>query len=210
MIRFLLICFALGVAAAAGAEERASDRLQRFMSGTETLQAHFVQTVVDENEVVVQRAEGMVAMRKPGRFRWHYVRPYEQEIIADGRRLWVYDVDLEQVTVKPLEEALGTAPAILLARDEPLEEAFRVTELGRLPGGGGLLWVQLEPREQDIDFNELYLGLDKHSLRQMELRDAFGQRTRIAFEGVRLNRPVDPAEFDFHPPEGVDVLGDPR
>jgi outer membrane lipoprotein carrier protein len=206
----VLTVLALPGTCLAATGESGSERLERFTQTTRSLSARFLQTVLDENDVLVQRSTGSLSMRKPGRFRWDYYEPYDQQIVSDGEHLWIYDVDLEQVTVKPLDEALGAAPAMLLSSDRPIEEQFEVEELGRLPGGGELLWVELRPKASDIDYSRVYLGLDVETLRQMELRDKFGQRTRIVFEDVRINPDIPPERFEFEPPPGVDVIGDPR
>jgi outer membrane lipoprotein carrier protein len=203
----LLVLLALNGPPGVAASDTGTQRLERFKETTRSLSARFLQTVLDENQVVVQRSAGALSLLKPGRFRWDYYQPYDQQIISDGEHLWIYDVDLEQVTVNPLSEALGAAPAMLLSSDRPVEEQFVVEELGRLPGGGDLLWVELQPRGKDIDYSRVYLGLDDRTLRQMELRDNFGQRTRIVFEDVQINPEIPVERFEFEPPPGVDVIG---
>jgi outer membrane lipoprotein carrier protein len=206
----LLVALVLTVPLGAVGQETGTERLARFTETTRSLTARFLQTVLDENDVMVQRSTGSLSVLKPGRFRWDYYEPYDQQIVSDGEHLWIYDVDLEQVSVKPLDEALGAAPAMLLSSDRPLDEQFLIEELGRLPGGGDLLWVELRPKAQDIDYSRVYLGLDAKTLRQMELRDKFGQRTRIVFEDVQINPDIPAQRFAFEPPPGVDVIGDPR
>jgi outer membrane lipoprotein carrier protein len=203
----LLALMALLVPPVIAASDSGTQRLEKFKETTRSLSARFLQTVLDENQVEVQRSSGALSILKPGRFRWDYYQPYDQQIISDGERLWIYDVDLEQVTVNPLNEALGAAPAMLLSSDQPVEEQFVIEELGRLPGGGDLLWVELQPRSKDIDYSRVYLGLDERTLRQMELRDNFGQRTRIVFEDVQINPEIPVERFEFEPPPGVDVIG---
>lgn len=206
---FLMLLVSVSLSSLA-APDTGTQRLEQFNKNTRSLSARFMQTVLDENQVVVQRSSGSLSILKPGRFRWDYYQPYDQQIISDGERLWVYDIDLEQVTVTPLNEALGAAPAMLLSSDRPVEEQFAIEELGRLPGGGELLWVELQPRQKDTDYSRVYLGLDERTLRQMELRDNFGQRTRIVFEDVQINPQIALDRFEFEPPPGVDVIGEQR
>ncbi len=177
-----------------------ADPLEAFLKDLHTLEAAFVQVVTDEGGEVLERSEGKVWLKRPGRFRWEYQRPYRQLILADGRRLWIYDPDLEQVTVKPLS-ALGETPASLLASEEPLE-GFDVEVEGS--------WVLLRPRSREMGFETLRLGFEGGELRAMVLRDALGHVTRIALRDVRRNPPLDDALFTFTPPPGADVIDETR
>lgn len=185
----------------------ATDRLEEFTTGLESFTAGFVQTVYDEDQRPVQESHGQAWLQRPGLFRWEYETPYEQTIVADGERLWIHDEDLEQVTVKKVERALGTAPIMLLSSSEPLSEQFEITDRGRRED---LYWVELQPRVEDTDFRRIFLGFDDQALKVMELRDRFDQATQIRFHHVRLNPAIEPARFEFTPPEGADVLrGEP-
>ncbi len=187
-----------------GPDRTAVTRLDRFFDEVNTLAGRFTQEVIDEQGKSIQRGAGRVWLARPGRFRWEYEKPYPQLILADGQRLWLYDQELEQVTVKPQREALGAAPIALLDRRGDLDEQFVIHGAERRDG---LEWVTLEPRVKDTEFLRVRLGLEGAVVRRMELLDQFGQTTRIAFSHLRVNAPIDPQRFRFEPPPGVDVLG---
>ena len=203
-IRIVLFAVLLLSAGSVPAGE-AMDRLQRFTDDLESFQAGFVQTLYDEDNRPVRESQGVTWLQRPGLFRWAYRKPYEQTIVADGERLWIYDVDLEQVTVKKMERALATAPIMLLTGREPLSEQFEIRELGERED---LYWVELRPKVRDTDFRRIFLGLDERTLRVMELRDRFDQATQIRFHHVEMNPDIDRSRFEFTPPAGVDVIGE--
>jgi outer membrane lipoprotein carrier protein len=185
----------------------ATDRLNAFFAEQGTLRAAFVQTVEGAAFSQPQESRGILVMQRPGKFRWDYQQPYAQQIVADGKDLWVYDVDLEQVVVKPQDEALGDTPALLLSGGGSVASRFEVTELAAQ--GDGLSWVQLTPKQKDSGFSEIRLGFGKHDLQRMVLKDNFGQVTRLRFSKMEHNVSVPPATFHFVPPKGVDVVGKP-
>ncbi|HEB94525.1 MAG TPA: outer membrane lipoprotein chaperone LolA [Gammaproteobacteria bacterium] len=184
----------------------ATDRLNAFFAAKDGLRASFVQTVqapaFDQPEV----SRGTLLLLRPNRFRWDYQEPYKQQIVADGQRLWLYDEELEQVVVKPLDTALGDTPAMLLSGSGSVEERFTLKELPER--GNGLTWVQLTPKQEDTGFEAVRLGFDAHDLRRMELVDGFGQVTRMQFFDVARDTQISPAAFRFVPPPGVDVIGE--
>lgn len=196
----LVVVLQVPAAGAAGGE-----RLDRFFERVSSLDAVFTQEVYDEQGKPLQRASGRVELARPGRLRWEYEDPDRQLILADGARLWTFDEALEQATVKPLHEALGSAPVMLLTRQGDLEQEFEVQEAGRHEG---LEWVQIHPRTRDTEFDRIRIGLDEQGIRQMVLFDRFGQKTVIRFERVRTNIAIPPAQFRFDPPPGVDVIGE--
>jgi chaperone LolA len=145
-------------------------------------------------------------MQRPGKFRWDYLSPYEQVIVADGKKLWVYDKDLEQVTVNQLDAAIGNTPALLLSGDESLELSFRIVELDKKTAG--LDWVELFPKEAQSSFTSMRLAFSAHHLEYMELIDSFGQTTQIKFSNTKNNPDINANLFNFTPPKGVDVIGE--
>ena len=185
---------------AQSAEQQLSDAL----AGMDNLTADFKQTVFDDPTHVVQQSSGSLAIQRPGKFAWIYTTPYEQQIIADGEELWIYDVELDQVTVKPMETGLASAPIMILMRENDITREFEISEVGQRKF---LYWVELKPKSQDIDYTNVYIGLEEGEVKAMELRDKFGQSTQIVFENLRLNVVHNPATFKFVPPEGVDVFG---
>ncbi len=200
---FLLCLFVIQLSPSLYANE-VDERLNRALESLDHLQAEFKQTVLDDNKEVVQQSMGDVSIQRPGKFAWHYKQPYEQQIISDGKELWVYDVDLDQVTVKPLEQGLATAPIMVLMKKQDVKMEFEVNEIGQRKF---LYWIELIPKKNDMEFSRVYVGLEKDIIKAMELRDNFGQSTQIVFENLRNNVVFDPATFHFEPPPGVDVFG---
>lgn len=206
MKMFMLVCL-LALASASSLAGPATDRLNAFFAQKGGMSAEFVQTVKGAAFAQPEESRGTLLMQRPGKFRWDYRLPYEQQIIADGKRLWIYDVDLEQVIVKPLDAALGDTPALLLSGDGSVAQRFKIKELP--DRDDGLQWVELLPKQSDTGFIAVRLGFDRQSLRSMELVDGFEQVTRLAFANVKtgIRLPVD--TFVFVPPTGIDVVGDP-
>lgn len=182
----------------------ATQRLNAALKNLDSLSADFKQTQLDEQKQVIQNSRGRLAIQRPGKFSWIYEEPFEQQIIADGKELWVYDVDLEQVTVKPMDEGLATTPIMILMRETGIEEEFTVSEVGQRKV---LYWVELLPNDQDLQYTQVYLGIENDTVKAMELRDRFGQSTQIVFENLRTGVVHDPATFIFNVPAGVDVYG---
>lgn len=193
--------FAAGNAPAAGD----ADRLEAFLNGLSTLEADFHQSLYDENLNELEQSRGAFLLSRPDRFRWDYRQPEAQLIVADGEKVWIYDRDLAQVTVRKLGTALGATPATLLSSDAPVETNFEVSALNP---SGGLDWIGLKPRLSDTGFAYIRLGFRGNALELMELIDNFGQLTRVEFKNVKRNTRIDPASFKFEPPKGVDIIGD--
>lgn len=179
------------------------DRLHAFLDQVHSLRAEFQQKVFDEDARELDAASGMVYIERPGRFRWDYTAPYVQEIVGDGDKVWIYDSELEQVTVRPLGDALGDTPVMLLSSDQPVEQSF---EVRAIDGPDGYAWAGLTPLGDQVNFREIRLGFDGETLRVMELMDAFGQLTRLRFAEVERNPTLEPKLFQFTPPEGADVF----
>jgi outer membrane lipoprotein carrier protein len=187
-------------AGAAGVE-----RFREYLRSTQTAQADFEQQVYDRDKKLVQRSRGSFTLQRPGRFRWSYAQPYAQLIVGDGRRVWIYDEDLNQVTVRAMAKALGSTPAALLAGAADVERAFELSDAGTREG---LEWVEARPREREAGFERIRLGLGTVGVQAMELTDHFGQTTLLRFTNIARNPRVDPDAFRFIPPKGADVLGE--
>ncbi|MBA3582249.1 MAG: outer membrane lipoprotein chaperone LolA [Gammaproteobacteria bacterium] len=181
------------------------ERLKQYQNGLRTLSAEFTQTVFDQDAKQLDVASGKLALQKPGKFRWEYTQPYQQLIVADGKKLWIYDADLAQVTVKDMSSGLGAAPIALLTSEVPLEQEFTVIELGLIDGRQML---QLEVKNKDTDFGFMLLALGKNGLEVMELKDKLGQVTRIELRKSIVNAAIDDKQFMFTPPKGTDILSD--
>lgn len=181
------------------------DALKAFIDDTRTAKASFTQTVMDQNGRVRQKSEGTLAFSRPGKFRWVYQKPYEQVIVGDGSKLWIYDADLEQVTVRKLGDALGSSPAALLAGSNEIEKYFTLKDAG---ASEGLEWLEARPRDKESTFEAVRMGFSGNTLAAMELKDAFGQTTLLKFSGMVKNPAVSAGEFKFTPPKNADVISD--
>lgn len=205
MIRTLVgLVFVLTSVPGATAES-GSQRLHTFFDDTHSLQADFEQTLFDENLSSLEDSRGKMYLERPGKFRWDYSAPYPQEIVSDGEKVWIYDSELAQVTVKALGDTLGDTPALLLTSERPLDESFDITDLD---ADDGLAWVELVPKSPDATFASVRLGFDGDELRVMALVDSFGQTTKITFAEIVKNPNFNHEIFTFSAPDGVDVLGD--
>jgi outer membrane lipoprotein carrier protein len=203
-MRTLLGAIALSFALTASAAS--IERYKTFLNGTQSARAQFEQKVYDRTGKLVQQSHGSFVFQRPGRFRWVYEKPADQVIVGDGQRVWIYDRQLNQVTVRKLSTALGSTPAALLAGASGIEQAFALSEAGEKDG---LEWMEARPREREAGFERVRLGFDEHGgLQAMELTDNFGQTTMLRFSKLERNPKVNPAEFRFDPPKGADVLGD--
>jgi outer membrane lipoprotein carrier protein len=181
------------------------DRLNQFMSSTLAATGEFEQRIYDRSRKLVQESRGDLAFLRPGKFRWVYSKPYSQLIVGDGARVWIYDEDLNQVTVRKLDQALGATPAALLAGADDALKAFTLrNEATR----DGLEWVEAVPRDKESTFERIRMGFGAAGLQRMELTDVFGQTTELRFRTLQRNPRIDPALFQFVPPKGADVVGD--
>jgi outer membrane lipoprotein carrier protein len=181
------------------------ERFKTFLRTTQSARADFAQRVSDRDGKLVQEAKGNFVFLRPGRFRWVYAKPVDQLIVGDGQRVWIYDRDLNQVTVRRISKALGSTPAVLLAGSSDIEQAFELSDAGERDG---LEWLEAKPREREAGFERIRMGFGVAGVQAMELTDHFGQTTLLRFSGLIRNPKVDPAEFRFEPPKGADVLGE--
>jgi outer membrane lipoprotein carrier protein len=204
----------------------AIEKLKTFIASTHSAQADFTQEVLDQNGKRIQSASGIMQFQRPGKFRWTYRKPYEQLIVGDGSKFWLYDVDLNQVTVKKLDAALGSSPAALLSGSNEIERGFTLTEDG---SRDGLDWLQATPKsqdskgpgskdqdskdqdskDQDSSFNKILMAFNAQSeLVSMELNDMFGHKTVLRFSSLQRNPKLSEQLFRFTPPKGADVLSE--
>ena len=182
------------------------DKLKEFIAATRSAQADFTQVVLDQSGKRIQSASGTMQFVRPGKFRWIYQKPYEQLIVGDGAKFWLYDADLNQVTVRKLDAALGSSPAALLSGSNEIERGFTLTESGTQDG---LDWLRATPKAQDSSFNGILMAFDVQSnLVIMELNDQFGHKTVLRFSGLKRNPQLSPSLFKFVPPKGADVLSE--
>ena len=200
-----LLCFALTAPGALAATPDGVTQLKRFVAATERAEGRFVQSVYRQNGGRADESEGNFAFERPGKFRWNYVKPYPQVLVGDGARLWSYDPELGQVTVKKMGDALGSTPAAILAGDGALDATFTLEDGGE---ANGLVWAIATPKAADSSFARMKLGFRDGALVGMEIRDNFGHITILRFTRLTANAAIDPAAFRFTPPAGVDVIGE--
>jgi outer membrane lipoprotein carrier protein len=204
----LLSFFVLRAVSAAG---DATTPLDKYFDGLSTLRASFTQTVKDARGKEVDRSSGTLVVSRPGKFRWE-IQPKSgsnstgQLLVADGRNVWFFDRDLEQVTVKPIDTALSSTPAMLLSGASDLRESFKVSAAGTRDG---LDWVLVEPKRSEADFRRALFGFSKGNLQKLIIDDRLGQTATVEFDSVTRNAKVSPDEVSFTPPPGTDVIGKP-
>ncbi|MDV6344951.1 outer membrane lipoprotein chaperone LolA [Nitrosomonas sp. Is37] len=204
MIRFslfLLLCLLPLLAQAS-----AIDSLRAFVQKAQTFKAMFSQILLDKNLQVMQEAAGVMMFERPGKFRWTYEKPYQQLIVGDGSRVWFYDQDLNQVTVRQLDVAIGSSPAALLAGSSTIERDFDLTEI---EVNDEMEWLEATPKTKESTFELIRMGFSqKGELHEMVLRDNFGQFTVLVFTDLNANPVLAPDLFQFTPPKGADVISD--
>jgi len=181
------------------------DDFLAFNSTTKTATARFDQQVFDRAGKVVDRASGSFAFARPGKFRWTYEKPHTQVLVGDGSKLWIHDPDLNQVTVKRIDNAISSTPAALLAGKDDITALFTLRDAGP---ADGLNWVEATPKAPDTGFDRVRLGLKGKTLAAMELQDQLGGRTMLRFSDLKANASVPADTFRFNPPQGADVIED--
>lgn len=191
----------LGLGGAARADS--VDTLREFAREVKTGRAAFTQTVSSPDGAKKKTSSGRFEFARPDRFRFVYNKPFEQQIVADGRKVWLYDVDLNQVSVRAMSQALGATPAALLA-GAAMDKDF---ELSAAPAKDGLDWVQAVPRvKEGASVQQLRIGFRAKTLAALEIVDVFGQRSLLRFSAVEANARLDDDAFRFVPPKGADVI----
>lgn len=183
---------------------QADSALINFFNNVKTLSADFKQVVLDEELVMIQETSGKLWIQRPGKFRWNYLLPYQQQIISNGSKIWTYDIDLAQVTVRPMTKALGQTPASLIAGKGRIKDKFIIKHQGKI---GSLDWTQLTSKDKESQFGKVRVGFENGQIKILEMIDNFGQTTRIVLSKVRQNKKINSKKFQFKAPEGVDVVG---
>lgn len=181
------------------------EHLKEFFQSTTSMRALFHQTVLDSKGRKVQEVNGSMQLQRPGKFHWDYYKPYLQLIVGDGEKVWLYDPELNQVSVRTLDKALGSSPAALLAGDKEIEKTFVLKNEGLQDG---LEWVSATPKNTESGFERVLLGFKESQLQEMELHDNFGHITVIEFSKLERNPKLEPQSFHFVPPAGADVVGE--
>ncbi len=199
--RLVALLVGLAVSASAAADGRA--QLDAFLAQVKSFHARFEQQLFDEYGEPLETSTGEVDIVRPGRFNWSYQQPYRQRIVSDGKTLWVYDADLEQVTINEVDLGRVDSPGRLLGDEVDVDASFNVATL---PSKADVDWLKLTPKGSEQQFNEIELGLRDGTVVSMRLKDNLGQTTAITFSDIERNVDVDPALFQFQPPQGVDII----
>lgn len=181
------------------------ESVKTFYEKTQSVRANFHQTVTDRQGRKVQEVHGTMQLKRPNKFRWDYNKPYEQQIISDGKQVWLYDTELAQVTVRDTTKALGSSPAALLAGGKAIEETF---SLSNTNNKDTLNWVSAQPKDKESGFEKILLGFKDDQIQEMTLLDSFGHHTKIVFTNVEVNPSLNEKSFLFKVPKGVDVVGE--
>jgi outer membrane lipoprotein carrier protein len=192
----LLSCFALA------AHADALDTLREFVRDVKSGRAAFTQTVTSADGAKKRVSSGSFEFTRPNRFRFAYAKPFEQLIVSDGQKVWIHDVDLNQVSVRKLNAALGATPAALLA-GSALDKEF---ELAAQPSKDGIDWVMATPKQKDGAFQSMRIGFRGKELAAVEILDSFGQRSLLQFSQYAANAALPEQSFRFVPPPGADVI----
>lgn len=195
----VLLAAAPALALAADAQAQ----LRAFVGAVQSATGKFVQSTVGPQGRTQPAQRGSFAFQRPGKFDWRVEQPYEQRIVSDGRQVFQYDPDLAQVTVRQVDQAIGTSPAAILFGSGNLEQAFDVSAL---PARDGLEWLRAKPRSGDAGFSQVDIGMKDDLPVRIELLDAFGQTTRVELSGIQSNPQLPASSFQFQPPAGVDVV----
>ena len=206
---FLLLALVIatsGAQAQSSVDDLGEKLVNDFLTDVITLESRFEQSLIDAEGAIIERTSGTLEIARPTRFRWSYSDPYEQWLVADGTNIWSYDLDLEQVTVKPQSEALANTPALLLGGSENALEQF---DFGGTTVEEITTWVRLEPKDKKSGFNRVELGFIDNELRRMVFFDNLEQTTLVALYDVKVNEPIDDTRFDFQVPDEVDLVGTP-
>ena len=197
-------------AAVASVRAGGLESLESFVKTAASGRADFTQVVTaparEGQAARSKTSTGTFEFARPNRFRFHYLKPFEQTIVADGQTLWLHDVDLNQVTARKQSQVLGSTPAALIAAAPDLGALRKDFNLEAAPDQGGLQWVQATPRAKDGQLSSVKVGFRGNELAALEIFDSFGQRSVMSFERMQLNKPVAPEAFQFKPPAGVDVV----
>jgi len=191
------------ISGTAYADESPINQLKAFLKASASLSADFKQVSYNQAGQVGQSSFGQFYLSRPGKFRWDYKKPFVQEIVSNSDKVWFYDADLEQVTVKQLDDSLGSTPALLLTGQVDIDEKFVLEEQG---SEDDMNWIKLSPKNEESGFKYILIGLNHGQLGGMELSDNFGQLTRIYFSNIKLNPNLDASLFNFKPPKNVDVF----
>ena len=195
---------AIALSVAIDASAGAVDDFRSLTTDTKAARGEFSQVVTDRNGKVLRQASGTFSLSRPGKFRWSYDKPYAQLLVGDGQKVWIYDKDLNQVTIRPFDKTLSSTPAALLSGSAEFEKVFAIEEQ---PASGGVSWLIAKPRAAETGLEFARIGFAGGALRTLEFVDAFGQKTTITVAKFEKNPTLPADNFQFTPPKGADVVG---
>ncbi|MDX2503007.1 MAG: outer membrane lipoprotein chaperone LolA [Gammaproteobacteria bacterium] len=208
MNKFQLLVFIITfcVANMLQAAEQANNTLDQFYQRTQSMQADFQQTIHSTQGKALEQSQGQLIFSRPDKFILEYKTPAEQKYISNGQNIWIYDVELEQVSIKSIDEGIGDSPALLLSGNSNVYKYYQVDDV-IVGNSDDYQWVQLVAREPEMTFERVLLAFKDNTLMQMRMYDSFGQITELKFANTQINKPFSNRQFYFVAPEGVDVIG---
>jgi len=185
--------------------DSANEKLQQYLNGFSNIQGEFTQHVISEDGQAEHKSltSGLFWIQKPGKFRWQYLKPFEQDIISNGKKIWVYDKDLEQVTIRKISQAIDASPLSIFVGERAIDEVF-IVENNDVKDG--VDWLKLTPKLESTSFEYIEVGFKRGILNNMNLYDNFGQITQLVFFNVMNDQQLSPSVFEFDPPPGIDVF----
>ena len=207
MIKFSILLFVTFFSSLLSAQ--VNKTLDQFYQSTQSLQAGFEQTVRNSRGIIIEQSIGSLILSRPDKFILEYTEPAEQKYISNGKTIWIYDVELEQVNIKHIDEGIGDSPALLLSSNANIYNHYEVSDV-KFGHSDGLDWVQLLAREPEMTFEKVLLAFKGKILMQMIMHDSFGQITDLKFSKIEINKPFANRKFNFVPPDDVDVIGSAR
>lgn len=197
------------ISAIAYADDAVNTNLTQMLKNMHSMQADFAQTIVDKKGRVLQKSYGHMDLQRPSQFRWDTQQPTKQLIVTDGKRLWIYDPDLEQVIIRKLVKAAGETPAMLLSdQDLALGNEFSIRQINN--PSSALQWYLLTPKDKSSIISMLKLGFQNQQIQQMQLQDNLGHSTNIVFSHIKINSPISASLFSFKPPAHIDVIDETK
>lgn len=209
ILRYIISTFFLSALLTTAHATNGAANLASLLNSVTTMRADFTQTIFDNRGKAVQKSYGRMALQRPGRFRWEVTKPIPQLIIANATRLWIYDADLEQVTIRPLKTTAGEAPALLLSHSNTtLDKDFSVTEIPNK--ADGWRWFTLVPQHTDEMFTSIKIGFKNNQISEMRLQDNLGHTTGIQYKNIATNASLPASLFTFTPPPHTDVIDETR
>jgi len=199
----LLSCLFIVAFVSPSFAKSSQDSLETHLQRYKNLSGQFTQIISSEKSTHTQSSTGEFWIKKPNQFRWHYSTPYIQKIISNGEKLWVYDEDLEQVTIKGASQSINSSPLAIILGSTELSKLFNITQLD---DDDNLQWLKLIPKDDSSGFEFINVGFKSGLLTKMVLQDNFGQTTRLLFTDVSIYTPIDSKVFEFKIPENADVF----